>query len=121
MAHDQPDITELVLTVREFIQEITGELEGQSRYHALCASFLLEVVERELVEWQPRETQDDTRLRAILAEDVPRAEILTTLCAKIRDGTYEAQEDELFSTLLKHVEAKIRVIKPKHFELYKDY
>lgn len=120
MAHDQPDIKELIVTVREFIQEITGELEGQSRYHALCASFLLEVVERELAAWQSRETQDDMRLKAILGEDVPTAEILPALCAKIRDGTYEAQENELFLTLLKHVEAKISVIKPKHFDLYKD-
>ena len=120
MAHDQPDITELIATVREFIQEITGELEGQSRYHALCAIFLLEVVERELAEWQPRETPDDRRLQAILADDVPASEILTTLCAKIREGSYEATDGELFSTLLEHVEAKISVIKPKHFELYKD-
>lgn len=120
MAHDNPDIKELVATVREFIDEITGELEGQSRYHALCASFLLEVVDRELVEWQPRETQDDERLKAMLGAEVPQAEILTRLCAKIRQGSYKDQDQELFLTLLKHVEAKINVIKPKHFEQYKD-
>ena len=120
MAHDNPDIKELITTVREFIEEITGQLEGQARYHALCASFLLEVVERELAEWRPGETQDDVRLKAMLGTEAPQAEVLTRLCAKIRQGSYKSEDQELFLTLLKHVEAKINVIKPKHFEQYKD-
>ncbi|MGR8946663.1 MAG: DUF6285 domain-containing protein [Gammaproteobacteria bacterium] len=119
MAHDNPDLTELILTVREFIQDITDELSGQSRYHALCAVFLLEVVERELAQWAPHETEDDLRLKALLGEDVPREQILPTLCTKIRNGAYKSEDNKLLEAMLQHVEAKIAVIKPKHFGLYK--
>ena len=33
MAHDQPDVPELIDTVREFLDGISAKLDGQDRYH----------------------------------------------------------------------------------------
>ena len=38
MSQDLPTLPDLLLTVREFIEEITPQLEGRDRYHAMCAT-----------------------------------------------------------------------------------
>ena len=120
MAQDNPNVIELVQTVREFIGEITTKLEGQDRYHALCSAFLLEIAERELsAEWRALETPDDRRLKALLGDEVATDEILSAMSRAIREGRFKARESELFDTLLQHVEAKIAVTKPSYVEQFK--
>mgnify|MGYP001824896217 CR=1 FL=1 len=120
MAQDNPNVIELVQTVREFIEEITAKLDGQDRYHALCAAFLLEIVQRELSsEWQPVETSDDKRLKTLLGDEVSKQEILSSLSQAIREGRFKDRESEMFDTLLQHVEAKIAVIKPSYIDQFK--
>ncbi|MEM7467249.1 MAG: DUF6285 domain-containing protein [Pseudomonadota bacterium] len=114
MAQDNPNISELVATAREFIESIVSNLDGQSRYHALCSAFLLEVVERELVNWQSVETIDDKNLRNLLGEDVPHKDLLSRLCAAIREGRFDTREEELLQSMLTHVEAKLAVVKPQY-------
>lgn len=119
MAQDNPNLIELVETVGEFINEITPKLEGQDRYHALCAAFLLDIVARELTqEWQPQETPDDRRLKSLLGEDLPQAEILKHLSEAIRAGEFKDRDSELFEILRRHVEAKIKVTKPSYFDQF---
>ena len=120
MAQDNPNVMELVQTVREFIEEVMPKLDGQDRYHALCSIFLLEIVERELsIDWQPLETADDRRLKALLGDEIPKDEILSSLSKAIREGRFKDRESELFDTLLRHVEAKIAVTKPSYIDQFK--
>lgn len=114
MAHDWPDVPNLVGTAREFIEGVTGKLDGQDRYYALCASYLLEIVERELADWAPCETADDARLRKLLdgAQNLPRDELAATLSAEIRAGRLDDRGDELLEALLSHVRSKVEVSKP---------
>ena len=121
MAQDNPNLIELIETVREFIDEIMPKLAGQDRYHALCSVFLLDIVARELSsEWRAVETPDDQRLMSLLGEEVPQTEILQRLSEAIRDGRFKERESELFETLLRHVEAKIAITKPSYLEQFKD-
>ena len=114
MAHDWPDLPELINTVREYIDDLTPRLSGMDRYHALCSLQLLDVAQRELKEWQPLESADDARLRALsdLGPDVPRDELTARLSAQIHAGKFDARMPELEAAMLRHVIAKVRVTKP---------
>lgn len=114
MAHDWPSLPEMITTVREYIDDLTPRLSGMDRYHALCSLQLLDVVQRELKEWQPLETADDARLRALadLDADVPRDELTARLSEQIHAGKFDARMPELEAAMLAHVIAKVRVSKP---------
>ncbi len=113
MAHDQPDVPELIKTVREFLGGIAAKLDGQDRYHALCAVYLLEIVERELAEWRRGETPDDRRLRALAKlPDAAVDSLAERLSADIRAGKFDETMDELLDALTEHVVAKVRVSRP---------
>ena len=114
MAHDWPSLPELINTVRDYIDDLTPRLQGMDRYHALCSLQLLDVVQRELHEWTPRETPDDARLRALgdLGPEVPRDELTARLSAQIHAGKFDQRMAELERAMLEHVMAKVRVTKP---------
>ena len=114
MAHDWPSLPEIINTVREYIDDLTPRLTGMDRYHALCSLQLLEVAQRELSEWQPRESTDDARLRALagLGTEVPRDELTARLCARIHAGLFDERMPELEAAMLEHVIAKVRITKP---------
>ena len=68
MLQDTPDIAELLTTVHEFIDGISDKLDGQDKYFALCSMFLLEIVQRELKDWQPILTDDDEQLMSFTTD-----------------------------------------------------
>lgn len=113
MAHDLPNLPELVRTSRDFIERVTPKLEGEDRYHALCSTFLLEIVLRELEQWAPQASDDDERLRALLDDPQRPLDRLTAdLSAAIRSGAFDDRMPELLDALITHVESKVRVTKP---------
>ena len=115
MPHDSPNVDELVRTAQEFITSITPSLAGEERYQALCATYLLDIVRRELPEWAPIETADDRRLQALLGDQPrPPDQLTTALSAAIRDGVFDQRMDELLGSLIEHVESKVAVTKPSY-------
>ncbi|MGR9091496.1 MAG: DUF6285 domain-containing protein [Gammaproteobacteria bacterium] len=113
MAHDLPDLPELVRTSRDFIARVTPKLDGEDRYHALCSTFLLEIVLRELEQWAPQATEDDERLRALLDDpDHPLDSLTADLSAAVRSGAFDDRMPELLTALIAHVESKVAVTKP---------
>ncbi len=114
MAHDLPELPEMIATVREFIADVTPQLGGLDRYHALCAQFLLDATLRELAAWAPGETADDRRLRGLLGAPAaqPMNEVMVELCRAIRAGRFDDDLDALRETLTAHVVDKVRVAKP---------
>ena len=118
MAHDTPDLAEILRTVHEFIRGVMPRLSGMDRYQALCAQMLMEIALRELVEWRPLETADDQRLRRLcgVGEEVPREALAARLAAAIEAGEFDTRMDELRDELLAHVIAKVRVSRPTHLE-----
>ena len=114
MAHDLPELPEMIATVREFIADITPQLRGLDRYHGLCAQFLLDATLRELAAWAPRETADDRRLRGLLGApaEQPMNDVMVELCRAIRAGRFDDDLEALRETLTAHVVDKVRVAKP---------
>jgi len=114
MAHDLPELPEMIATVREFIADITPQLNGLERYHGLCAQFLLDATLRELAGWAPVESADDRRLRKLLGAPAgqPMKDVMHDLCRAIRAGRFDNELDALRETLTAHVVDKVRVAKP---------
>lgn len=114
MAHDQPDLPEILRTLREFVVEIGPRLEGLDRYHALCAQQLIDVCLRELDEWTRVETPGDTTLRDLAGApaDVPIGTVIADLCQSIRAGRFDEDLDGLRDALLSHVVEKVNVTRP---------
>jgi hypothetical protein len=117
MPHDQPDIAELVRTANEFLTNVTPRLEGQDRYFAMCSSFLLDIVQRELVEWAPLESADDRRMQAVLGEKkADRKDLAAELSGAIRAGAFDDRMDWLLEELIGHVTSKVEVSKPSYLK-----
>lgn len=99
---DRPTALELLAAVRAFLDtDVIPDLEGRKRFHALVASNVLAVVERELAGEEETLLAEWTRLAALLgtAEAPPvrlgalRAavrELTTALCERIRRGEADA-------------------------------
>ncbi len=116
MAHDTPELAEILRTVHEFIRGVMPRLSGMDRYQALCSHNLVEIALRELDEWRPLETPDDQRLRRLceVGDEVPRDALAARLAARIAAGDFDARMDELRAELLAHTIAKVRVSRPAH-------
>lgn len=116
MAHDTPELAEILRTVHEFIRGVMPRLSGMDRYQALCSQNLVEIAMRELDEWRPLETQDDQRLRRLceVGDEVPRDTLAPLLAARIAAGDFDTRMDELRAELLAHTIAKVRVSRPAH-------
>lgn len=112
MTQDAPSIDELLLTVREFVQEITPKLDGRDRYHAQCSVYLLDILRREL----GADAQDEAAERAMLTRYLGDGEAgatgLAALAAEIRSGRLDARFDELLVDLTKQVVGKVRITRP---------
>jgi hypothetical protein len=107
MQRDQPDVIEILRTVKEFVDEITEQLGGQERYHAMCASYLLAIAERELILGPTLDANEHSAAGAF-PDDVAE------LSALIRSGELDSQWDDVFALVLDHVIHKVRISKPEH-------
>lgn len=116
MAHDTPELAEILRTVHEFIRGVMPRLSGMDRYQALCSQNLMEIALRELDEWRPLDTEDDQRLRRLcgVGEEVARDALAPRLAARIAAGDFDNRMDELSAELLAHTIAKVRVSRPAH-------
>ena len=109
MNRDQPGVEEIVVTVREFLEEITERLQGIDRYHAMCASYLLAIAQRELAQGAAADDADSVALAGLPQE-------AGELAARLRRGEFDDQWNELLPRMLAHVVNKVRISKPEHLE-----
>ena len=109
MNRDQPGVEEILVTVREFIDEITDRLDGIDRYHAMCSSYLLGVAQRELMHGGAADAADALALAGLPQE-------AGELAARLRQGEFDAQWDALLPRMLEHVINKVRISKPEHLD-----
>ena len=114
MSQDLPALPDLLRTVREFVDEITPQLDGRDKYHALCASYLLEIVMREMALGPAMDEDEKSMLAHFIGIDAPLDHGYATLARTIRDGSLDARWDQLMTLLTHHVVNKVRVTKPDH-------
>ncbi len=112
MSQDPPSLDELLVTVREFVDEIAPQLAGRDRYHALCASFLLEVVRREVADGEAGSNEERAMLGRYLATNEGGASGLAALARAIRAGGLDERFDELLEDLTNHVVGQVRITRP---------
>jgi len=114
MSQDLPRLPDLLRTVREFVDEITPQLDGRDRYHAMCAAYLLDVVQRELALGPRLDAEEKSMLAHFIGMDTDLEHGYATLARAIRSGSLDERWDQLMTLLLHHVVDKVRVTKPDH-------
>lgn len=84
---DQPSVLELVVAVRDFIeQKAMPELKGHTAFHARVAANALGIVARELEHGAKSGEAERTRLAKLLGHDGALMDLNRELCAAIRGG-----------------------------------
>lgn len=114
MSQDLPTLPDLLRSVREFIDDITPQLDGRDRYHALCAAYLLDLAQREIALGPQLDAAEKAMLAHFIGMETDLAHGYATLARAIRGGSLDARWDELMTLLLQHVVDKVRVTKPDH-------
>lgn len=114
MSQDLPDLPELLRTVREFIDEVTPQLDGRDRYHGLCASYLLTIAERELSLGSDIDAEERANLAQFIGMEAELGHGYATLARAIRSGRLDERWDQLMTLLMQHVVNKVRVTRPEH-------
>ena len=122
MFNDPPNASELLLTVREYIEQLLPDLERQDKYHGLCCTYLLDVVMRELEEPPNIGNHSNNALKALFnnEDELSETEFMSSLCASIRRGDQDGNLDRLLILLTSHVSEKVRVSNPDYLAA-KDY
>jgi hypothetical protein len=114
MSQDLPDLPELLRTVREFVDEVTPQLDGRDRYHGLCASYLLTIAERELALGAAIDAEERANLAEFIGMEAELGHGYATLARAIRSGSLDERWDQLMTLLTRHVVNKVRVTRPDH-------
>ena len=116
MSQDRPDAHEVLRTVREFVDSMRPKLAGEDQFHAIVASFLLSVIEREMRLAPAFDAREHRELADVTGSDAPLAELQRTLCKGIRAGGYDDRFDELLAMVLEQTANKVRVVRPDHLD-----
>ncbi len=118
LTQDRPDIPEILKTVTEFINGVAGRSSGSGseRYNALCAVFLLKVVERELAAGTVAAQRQMRELTRLTGEEPSMTEPYAAFCASARAGKLDAQWDDVMAFALRQVIDKVRITNPDYLE-----
>ncbi len=123
LSQDSPTIEEILVTVKEFAEGVASRSAGAERYDALCAAFLLGVVQREL----RLGTQQDEEQIAALNKLVARGEsggssersitdLYKGFCEGVRGGRYDDKWASAFDFALRQVIDKVLVTNADHLQ-----
>lgn len=116
LTQDRPDIPEILRTVGEFLGEVANRAGGSERYNALCAVFLLQVIERELATGADTVVRQWHDLQCLTGTAPAAREPYAAFCADARAGRLDGQWDEAVAFALRQVIDKVRVTNPAHLE-----
>ncbi|MBI2783388.1 MAG: hypothetical protein HYX64_04815 [Gammaproteobacteria bacterium] len=116
LTQDRPDIPEILKTVAEFINGVAGRSSGSERYNALCAVFLLKVIERELAADTLAAQSQMRELARLTGAEPSETEPYAAFCASARAGKLDAQWDAVMAFALRQVIDKVRVTNPDYLE-----
>jgi hypothetical protein len=100
MRQDRPSINAMLLTVKQFLDDLRPKLEGESKYHAQVSSYLLGICERELRLAVEFDADEQGHLSAFLGADGSPDDLTAKLCASIRAGAYDERRDEVLDVML---------------------
>jgi hypothetical protein len=110
----RPDINNILLTVQKFINETTPKLTGETKYHAIVASYLLGIAERELRLAPGFDKQEVSKLADILKSAGSLEDLHKALAKGVRSGALDKDWDALLDTVLAHTISDVSVVRPDH-------
>jgi hypothetical protein len=116
VSQDRPVATELLRTVSEFVDSMRTKLAGEDQYHAIVASYLLSIVERELRLAPDFDQREHLELARFAGSAAPLPNLLKTLCQGIRAGRYDDRFDELRALILEQTADKVHIVRPDHLD-----
>lgn len=124
MSQDNPDIQEILTTVKEFAEGVARRTSGAERYDALCAAFLMGVVQRELMLAGRQDDDQLAQLRSLLAgqseldlQELALPELYRIFSKNVRQGRYDNDWQSAFDFAFGQVVDKVRVTNPDHLEV----
>jgi hypothetical protein len=115
MAEDRPTATELVETVREFLQEkLLPTMSGHTAFEVRIAANLLAIALREH-ELAPRAVEAERdRLAALLGKPGPLVELEAELVRRIRAGELSPDNGALRAHLRMTIGDRLAIANPKY-------
>lgn len=115
--HDAPSPTELVAAVKSFIDDAAApQLTGHAAFHARVASNVLATLLRELEQRPAAEASEAERLRGLLdsPDNAELSAMNRDLCARIRDGQFDAATPGLFKHLKTTTISQLAIDQPNY-------
>lgn len=113
MTQYRPDRGELLLTVREFLDALAPQLDGETRYRAQVCAFLLGVCMRELEASTGPEDADRAAWSGLLGgAEGNVADLSRRLCTAIRAGDLDTNFDRTLDIVLARTTAAARLVRP---------
>jgi hypothetical protein len=115
MAHDRPDATELIETVREFLHEkLLPTMTGHAAFETRIAANLLAIALREL-EHGPRAAEAAReRMARIIGRDGTMDDLEAALVQRIRAGDLGIASEGLRAHLREAVRDRLAIANPKY-------
>jgi hypothetical protein len=117
MADDRPNATELIETVREFLQEkLLPTATGHAAFELRIAANLLRIALRELADGPTAGRAARERLAKILGRDGTVAELEAELVRRIRARELGLTSQPLRSHLRETVRDRLAIANPKYLD-----
>jgi aminoglycoside phosphotransferase (APT) family kinase protein len=112
--HDRPTVTELVGSVREYLEQDVMAVPGRVGFHARVAAKVLAMVERELTSGPAQAQAEHRRLTHLLGADGSLRELTVELARRVRAGAIATTDREVLDAIRASVAAKLAVAAPEY-------
>jgi len=110
--HDRPTVTELVGSVREYLERDVMAVQGRVGFHARVAARVLAMVERELALGPAQARAEHDRLAALLHTDGTIRDLTVELARRIRAEEIAITDRATLDAVRASVRAKLAVTDP---------
>lgn len=113
MTQYRPAMDNLLTTVRQFLDDLGPQLEGETKYKAQVCAFLLAVCCRELAAGSAPDAADHAAWSRLLdGAQGSTNDLSRSLCAKIRSGGFDAEFNRVLDVVLARTAAAAHLVRP---------
>jgi len=116
VSQDGPPIDDLLGTVRGFLESCVPLLDGEMRYHAQVAAYLLAICARELRLGPGLDAEERALLAGFLQREAPTAALNAELASGLRAGRFDDAFPPLLELLLARAVNRVAVVRPAHLD-----
>jgi len=112
--HDRPTLSELVASVREYLERDVMAVAGRVGFHARVAARVLAMAERELALGPAQARAEHERLTALLGADGGIRDLTVELARRIRAGEIAPTDRATLDAVRASVRSKLAVAAPEY-------